>query len=261
MLVHLPIPYLVAWLTTTALQWFVVFCLVRWRTFRIYPFFSLCVAVQATGGFAGLLAAWTAPGPGPSMTYFAVFYLTAIVSGVATLFAAGEVCAKVFGPRIGIPDWIRLRLALFIGMSLAAVVAINVVWSALNGGHLTRAMVTTEQSLTVMGWAVFSILWVYSHRLGISWHPRVAGIVLGYVLYLSIAIACVFVRARWPGAAAEIAGLVGMLAYLASLVTWGKTMWGPEPAREPATPEMMQQFEVNQCANVDALVKLRSAIR
>lgn len=251
MLTFLSIPYLALFLAGTASQLAVIFLLWKHRAFSEYPLFSLCIAGQTAAGFIAMMAWKVSP-----MAYLAIYYVATISSGILILLAAGEVCAKVFGPRIGVPQWAQTRLAIFAGMSVATAVSINVIWHPLNGGTWNRALNVAEQDLTTTAWAVFSILWVYSHRLGISWRPRLQGITLGFVLYLSINMAAILVRSRWPLAVMQYAAQIGIAAYLVSLLVWGKTFWAVEPAREPATDEMMEEFGAHHCANMEALGKL-----
>lgn len=251
MLTFLSMPYLVLFVIGTFAQLAVICLLVRHKSFRIYPMFALCLSCQLSSGMAALIAFKSSP-----TVYMAVYYFGSISSGILMLLAAGEVCAHVFGPRIGIPQWAQKRLALFIGMGVATAVLIHSLWRPLNGGQWGRTFNGLELDLAITAWAVFSILWIFSRSLGISWRPRLQGIVLGFVLYLSIDVAMVFVRARWPREAIGIAGQIGLIAYLLSLAVWGKTFWAAEPVRESATDEMMEEFEAHHRANMEALGKL-----
>ncbi|HZD93516.1 MAG TPA: hypothetical protein VE133_04630, partial [Candidatus Sulfotelmatobacter sp.] len=103
--------------------------------------------------------------------------------------------------------------------------------------------------------------WIYSRSLSMSWKPRLSGIATGFFIYLSVSVSAVFIRARWPLAAAAIAGRVGMCSYLVAVLVWVTVLWGPAPEEKPATEAMMHELEQHHRENMNAVDILRSAIR
>ena len=117
-------------------------------------------------------------------------------------------------------------------------------------------MVTMEQVMGVALWATFCILVVYSRLLGFRWRPRPKGIAIGFVLYLTIAVISVFVRARFSLAAGFIAGQAGVAAEFLSLAWWLGVFWNEEKLPETATPEQVEERVAKYRETVEAATRL-----
>jgi hypothetical protein len=113
-----------------------------------------------------------------------------------------------------------------------------------------------EQVTNVALWATFCILLIYSRLLGFTWRPRPAGIAIGFVLYLTVSVISVFIRARFSLGAALIAGQVGMAAYFLSLAWWVGVFWGKEKLPEAAAPEQVDEVLARYRETVEAAARL-----
>src|SRR5258708_6383915 len=98
---------------------------------------------------------------------------------------------------------------IIISVSLGVAITLGLLFAARNGGSWTRTMVRMEQITSLALWATFCILLLYSRSLGFAWRPRPAGIAIGFVVYLTISVISIFIRARFSLKAALIAGQVG----------------------------------------------------
>ena len=177
-----------------------------------------------------------------SMSYFVAFYVVTILAYVIAFAIAFELYYKIFDPRIGLSVWGPRHVVIMISVSLGMAITLGVLLAARNGGCWTRTMVTMEQVMSVALWATFCILLIYSRLLAFTWRPRPAGVALGFVVYLTISVISVFIRARLSLGAALIAGQVGMAAYFLSLVWWLGVLWGEEKLPEGAPLRKLRRW-------------------
>jgi hypothetical protein len=238
MLDAIPLLSRIMWISITVLEYFLAFMLFRWDAWKSYPVMSAFVTWQAVGGSAALLLARF----GPPISYFVAFYVVTILANIMAFAVAVELYYNVFDPRIGLTAWGPRHVMIVISASLGLATALGFLLAARNGGSWTRTMVTMEQVTGVALWATFCILLIYSRSLGFTWSPRPAGIAIGFILYLTISVISVFIRARFSLRAALIAGQFGMAAYFLSLAWWLGVFWGEEKLPEAATSEQVEEM-------------------
>lgn len=162
------------------------------------------------------------------LAYFYSFFAALLIGDVLTLLVAYEIYMAVFGPRKALPKFVPERTGALAAMAFSGALALGVYVQAVTGGRLMRTLVTLEQIMTTATWAIFMVLLIYSLTLRIAWPRRIAGLAIGFILYLTIEIAAVFVRANTQGETAVAAGLVGQSAYLLALVWWSGCLWTKE---------------------------------
>src|SRR5205823_5049433 len=160
------------------------------------------------GGLAGLLIGYF----GAAMPYFYTYYGVTIVLNLIALAVALELYYKIFDPRIGLFAWGRRHVVIIISVSLVLAIITGSLFAARNGGSLTRTVATVNEIMTVALWATFGILWIYSRSLGFTLRPRVAGIAMGFILYQTVSVICIFIAARLSLSVALIANQVEMAA-------------------------------------------------
>lgn len=243
---------LILWISITVLEYFLAIMLLRWDAWKRYPVMSVFVTWQAVGGSATLLIARL----GTPMSYFVAFYVVTILANVIAFAVALELYYKVFDPRIGLSAWRPRHVVIIISVSLGIAITLGLLLAARNGGFWTRTMVTMEQVTSVALWATFCILLIYSRSLGFTWRPRPAGIAVGFVLYLTISVISVFIRARFSLGAALLAGQVGMAAYFLSLAWWLGVFWDEEKLPVAATPEQVEEIVARYRETVEAAARL-----
>ena len=242
----------IMWISITVLEYFLAIMLLRWDAWKRYPVMSVFVTWQAVGGLTALLIARF----GPPIFYFVAFYVVTILANLIAFAVALELFYKIFDPRIGLSMWGPRHVVIMISVSLVVAIALGRLLVARNGGSWTRTMVTLEQVTSVALWATFCILLIYSRLLGFTWRPRPEGIAVGFVLYLTISVVSVFIRARLSLGAALIAGQVGMAAYFLSLAWWLGVFWGDEKIPEAATPEQVEEMVAKYRKTVEEAARL-----
>jgi hypothetical protein len=258
MVKSIPLNSQILLILNTALEWFLAIMLLRWDAWKRYPVMSVYLTWQAIGGAAALLIERF----GPPIYYFAVFYVVTFLADLTAFAVALELYYKIFDPRIGLSAWRPRHVVIMISVSLAVAITLGLLFAARNGGSWTRTMVTMEQVMSVAMWATFCTLLIYARSLGFTWRPRAAGIAVGFILYLTVSVICVYIRARFSLGAALIAGQVGTAADFLSLAWWLGVFWGeeklPEEARLPeeATPEQVEQLVEKYRKTVEEAARL-----
>lgn len=213
----------------TALACFLAIMLLRWDAWKRYPVMSVYLTWQAVCGTTGLLIALF----GAAMPYFYNYYVGTFVANLIAFGVAFELYYKIFDPRIGLFVWGRRHLVIIMSVSLAVAIVVGLLFAARNGGSLTRTLTTVEEVMSVAMWATFFTILIYSRSLGFTWRPRVAGIAMGFILYRTVAVICIFLSARLSLSAAVIASQVQMAAEFLSVAWWLGVFWGEEKVAEP----------------------------
>jgi hypothetical protein len=216
--------------------------LLRWDAWKRYPVMSVYLTWQGVGGLAGLLIGCF----GAAMPYFFVNNAVIILLNLIAFAVALELYYKICDPKIGLFAWGRRHVVIIISVSVAMAIMIGSLFAARNGGSLTRTVMTLEEVMKVALWATFCILCIYSRSLGFTWRPRLAGIAMGFILYLTVSVICIFVAARFSLSTALIANQVDMAAEFLSVAWWLGVFWGeeklPQAARSAQVVEMPRQY-------------------
>jgi hypothetical protein len=248
----IPLYSRILFIGTTALECFLAIMLLRWDAWKRYPVMSVYLTWQAVGGAAALLIErFAAP-----MSYFVAYYVITILANLIAFAVALELYYKIFDPRIGLSAWRPRHVVIMISVSLGVAITLGLLFAARNGGSLTRTMVTMEQVMTVALWATFCALWIYSRSLGFTWRPRAAGIAVGFILYLTVSVICVYIRARYSLSAALFAGQVGMAADFLLMAWWLGVFWGEEKLPEEDISEEVEEMVARYRRTVEEAAQL-----
>jgi hypothetical protein len=119
-------------------------------------------------------------------------------------------------------------VVIIISVSLGVAIALGSLVAARNGGSLTRTTMTLDEVMRVALWATFCALWIYSRSLGFTLRPRVRGIAMGFILFLTSSVVCLFVAMRFSLSTAMIANQVGTAAEFLTMTWWLGVFWGEE---------------------------------
>lgn len=249
---NIPLYSRILFIGITALECFLAIMLLRWDAWKRYPVMSVYLTWQAVGGAANLLIARF----GAAMPYFYTYYVVTILAHLIAFAVALELYYNIFDPRIGLFAWGRRHVVIIISVSSAMAIALGNLFAARNGGSLTRTMVTVNEVMIVALWATFCILLTYSRSLGFAWRPRVAGIAMGFVLYLTVKVICLFISARFSLGTALIANQVGMAAEFLSVAWWLGVFWGEEKFPEEATSEQVEEMVARYRKTVEEAAQL-----
>lgn len=225
---------------STVLECFLAIMLLRWDAWKRYPVMSAYLTVQGVGGLTNLLVAWF----GAAMTSFytnngLIILLNLIAFGVAL-----ELYYKICDPRIGLFAWGRRQVVIIIAISVAMAITIGSFLAARNGGTLTRTAETIEEVMNVALWAIFCALWIYSRSVGFTLRPRVRGIALGFILYLTASVVCFFIAMRFSLGTAMIANQVDYAAEFLVMTWWLGVFWGEE--KLPKEASIVEQLQIEE---------------
>jgi hypothetical protein len=234
----LPLYTRIMFISIAVLECFLAIMLLRWDAWKRYPVMSAYLTVQAVGGFAVVLLGCF----GSVMPFFyanngIILLLDLIAFGVAL-----ELYYTICDPKIGLFAWGRRHVVVIISISVALAIMIGSFLTARNGGSLTRTSETVEEVMYVALWTTFCILWIYSRSLGFTLRPRVKGIAVGFILYLTFSVICNFVAMRFPLSIAMIANQVCMAAEFLTMTWWLGVFWGEE--KLPQEASITEQLQV-----------------
>jgi len=236
----------------TFLECFLAIMLLRWDAWKRYPVMSVYLTGQGVGGAACLLIAYF----GAAMPYFFTYYVVTLLANLIAFAVALELYYKIFDPRIGLSAWRPRHVVIMISASLGVAIAFGLLLAARNGGSLSRTMATVNEVMSVALWATFCTLWIYSRSLGFTWRPRAAGIAVGFILYLTVSVICIFISARLSLSVALIANQVEMAADFLSLAWWLGVFWGEEKLPEEAISEQVEETVARYRKTVEEAAQL-----
>lgn len=233
----------ILWIAIIALQWSLLVVAVRSGIRRIAPryvFFVAFLSLQSTA----LLAV------SRYLSYSA--YVWAFYAGMAAetfllIFVVHEIFRSAFDPLGSLPP--RTVAKLVAGVILISTTALTLaIWSpAVNPDAVVALLRTFHRSAEfVVALSLWSVV-LYARALGIPWRSRVAGITVGFLLYLTIqSIVTAAIGANPGRLAVTWLSRIGIVSYLGSLIVWMAAVRRQEVAVELPTP--------------DAIGKLRSLV-
>jgi len=236
----------------TALECVLALMLLRWDAWKRYPVMSVYLTWQAVGTAASLLIAYF----GAAMPYFYTYYVVTIVANLIAFAVALELYYKIFDPRIGFFAWGRRHVVIIMLVSLAVAIMIGSLFAARNGGSLTRTLATVDEVMSAALWATFFIILIYSRSLGFTWRPRVAGIAIGFIVYRTVALTCLFVAVRFSLGAALIANQVDMAANFLLVAWWLGVFWGEEKPSDAVISAQVTEMPTQYRNNVEAVARM-----
>jgi len=231
MLTYLSTYVLFIWIAIIASQLLLASFMLSRRIHAQYPWFCVFMYFASVKSVFLLVIASTMP----AIAYFRCYYATDLAETILALASTCEIYAKVFGPRIALPGWVQRNLALLLSGAVMSILACTLAFKATVGGITTRSLVTVEQIMSSMVCCALWIIVLYAYSLRLYWDPRTAGITIGFVLWMTVDVIGVFIRASSKPAAAETVRRVALTSYFLSLLWWGWRLLKAEPAPEKAT--------------------------
>jgi len=220
------------------LECFLAIMLLRWDAWKRYPVMSSYLTVQAVGGFAALLIGCF----GGAMPFFYTSNGVIILLNLIAFGVALELYYTICDPGIGLFAWGRRHVVVIISVSVAVAIVIGSFLTARNGGSLTKTAETVEEVMNVALWATFCTLWIYSRSVGFTMRPRVKGIAMGFILYLTFSVISLFVAMRFSLGIAMIANQVCMATEFLTMTWWLGVFWGEE--KLPKEASIIEQLQV-----------------
>ena len=221
----------------TALECFLAIMLLRWDAWRRYPVMSAYLTLQGIGTLATLLIARF----GAAMPYFYTYFATTFFLNLVAFAVALELYYKIFDPKFGFSAWRPRHVVIMISVSVGVAITLGLLFAARNGGSLTRSMMTVEEIMNVALWATFCTLCLYSRSLGFIWRPRVAGIAMGFIFYLTVTVICRSIAMRFSFSAGMIANQVSPAAEFLTIAWWLGVFWGEEKLPQASMSELVER--------------------
>lgn len=238
MFFHLiPLYSRIMYIGITAIECLLAIMLLRWDAWKRYPVMSAYLTWQGVGGLAGFLLGCF----GTVMPFYYTNYGVLIVLHVIAFAVALELYYKICDPKIGLFAWGRRHVVIIISVSVALAIMIGILFAARNGGSLHRTVMTISLGLKVALWATFCTLWIYSRALGFIWRPRVTGIAMGFIFYLTASVPCSFIGMRFSLSNAMIADQVDMAAEFLTVAWWLGVFWGEEKLTRAAISVQVEE--------------------
>lgn len=229
------------WLLVAGLRFALAATSLRYRRshplFVIYLWFEVFASTTALALYGAVrlgAATW--------LLYFAVFYIYAILGNLLALATAWEQARKIFWPRLSLPSWVHPRMFTAVSGLFALMLTGSPIFRAIHGNYWAKVMITADQWFTGLLLSVFAVIVFFRFNLNISRQQKKAtGICIGFVLYLSVALIAVTVRASGSISAGKLAGQISAIVYFIVLAWWGYVLQLKERTAAKATPEQHQQ--------------------
>ena len=190
------------------------------------------------------------------MPFFYINYGVNILLNLIAFAVALELYYKICDPRIGLFAWGRRHVVIIISVSVAMAIMIGSLFAARNGGSLTRTMETVSEVMNVALWAIFCTLWIYSRLLGFTLRPRVGGIAMGFMFYLTASVICLFIAMRFSLSTAMIANQVAMAAEFLTMTWWLGVFWGEEKLPEAPISEQVEETLAQYANTVEETARM-----
>ena len=226
---------------------------------KTYPHFCRYIRFQAFAATASLMSYLTMGVTAYALTY----YLLIFFGDILAICVAAEVGGKLLGPNGCLPRWVTDRLLLYMGLGMAASLAVAILLLASSyGKEWGRAAISAEHCMSGIVWVTFSAVLLFWRTLKVFRRQRIAAsICLGFVLYFTASVLTVFVRGHRAFAGlSESAGIAGMAAYFALLLWWIGVVMSPAPVFEKATKEkrdnVLDEFEMARKAAARVAISL-----
>lgn len=242
----------IMFIAVTALECFLAIMLLRWDAWKRYPVMSAYLTVQGVGGAACLFVARFGAAMPYVYTYFTVTFLLNLIAFAVAL----ELYYKIFDPRIGLFAWGRRHVVIIMLASLAMAITFGSLFAGKNGGSLTRTLETVVEVMSVALWATFCALCLYSRSLGFIWRPRVAGIAMGFILYLTATVICIFIAMRFSFSTGMIANQIAAAAEFLAMAWWLGVFWGEEKLSEAPISEQVEKTRAHYTKTLEEAARL-----
>jgi hypothetical protein len=226
---------IVLWACIGCVQILLSFLLVRTETSRKYPAFCFYVYfVTITSVLLIYLALAFS-----EVVYFYAYYFTSFVTLLLMALVVMEIYARAYGPAQALPARTvrRIRILLF-SVCLAVLLVGAMVPIARRTTTIIVNISTAIERMMIAALLIApSLLFFYSGKLGLSWRSRIAGVAIGFVLFLSFNVLSAFFRGNAPPRLVHLAGSCGQLSYLFVFVYWCWRFRNIEPVVQWSTEQ------------------------
>jgi hypothetical protein len=223
----------VLWIVIVVLQWCLLLVAVRSGIRRHAPryvVFLTFLSLQSTTLF--LVARYLS-----YSAYVWAFYAGMAAETFLLVLVVHEIFRSAFDPLGSLPPRTVAKLAASIVLISTVGLTLAVWKPAINSDAVVALLRTFHRSAEfVVALSLWSVV-IYARALGIPWRSRVAGIALGFLLYLTIQSVVTAAIAVNPGRLAVTwLSRIGIVSYLGSLTVWMVAVRRQEVPVELPTP-------------------------
>jgi hypothetical protein len=176
-------------------------------------------------------------------TYFWSYYAISVIACVLMAVAIGELYRKTFGVSwVRVPAWVPRNLAAWLAAAISSCAVLAIALKPLGANRYLVMMSGIHAALISALFISLVILALYSRYLGIGWRPWPQRIAIGFLIFLSVNGATLYMIGISSRETAALVRRTGMLAYFVSLLWWGCTLWAKETVPEKATAEQVEEM-------------------
>lgn len=192
--------------------------LLAWRKlYERMPFFFSQVGVCL---ISNVICYVTAMRASPAAYFCVVLSSGLIVNALLGLFLWQEVYLTTFGPRRSLPDWIWMRVLLYVGTLYGAVLAANLLMPEHWLYQTLGVAGLLNRTSTGMLATVSIVLLIYSAVLGISWRRHTLILTVGLAFSSIMELAASYANSLFTPTGAVFLRHSSTVAYLITLVLW-----------------------------------------
>ena len=211
-----------ALITTSALQFVVLYLLVKRRLQKRFFWFLAYIIYELCESAARLVVAGNQP------LYFDVYWLTAAGGVIFTVMAVRESFLNVF--------WVHTRIRWFtrvtwgcVGVALLYAVLKAWLFPPVHGGWQTAAIIGSELAVAYSVSAVAIVYFVFRWVFRISGQEWESGVMWGFAIYESLALAGFVTRSIFGSRYRIVSEWLPAVAYIIGAVTWMLELSRDEP--------------------------------
>jgi hypothetical protein len=210
------------WIGTAGLEVLVLIMATRRRLYGIVPWFYAYLVIESVRDVViAPLAISSTP------TYFYAYWVGEGVAGASGLFVIYEIYRQVLMQYACIK---RLAFLIFGWATLVLVVVTAVTAFAAGGTENVRIVATFlafDRSVRLVQAGLLLLLLIFSKALHLSWRHYVAGISLGFAVYITTDLVAATLRAHLGRGDDPVYVLMKPLAYGVAVLIWFAYVAGP----------------------------------
>lgn len=175
--------------------------------------------------------------------YFWSYYACSVVACVLMAMAVGELYVKTFAKGWAkVPAWVPRTVKTWLAAAISSCAVLAIALKPLGVNKYVVYMGAIQAALVSALLISMIVLMIYSRHLGIGWRPWPQRIAIGFLIFLSVNGASIYVLGLTTRETAELVRRLGQIAYFVSLMWWGSTLWAKETVPEKATAEQVKEM-------------------
>ncbi len=225
----------VLWYAGIAAEIVVVALLVRSRTYKRFPVFSVYIAWGLLTDIVNSVVGYPYPAG-----YFWVYLAGMLIGSLFEFGVLVELTWSVLRPfRSALPRGAIVVIAFIIGGICAAIWPFASTSAMSHYGPQSRLLIHLQQTISIMRVLFFLVLAGFSQLLSISWRDRELQIATGLGFYSLVSVSVSIAQSGLKmGPLYYHLAEIGVVSYLCSLLYWTYSFATKEVERREFTPQM-----------------------